>query len=373
MIRQAALTLFLLQAGPRALFEQGLEKQRAGDLAGARELLEQAARAAPSNFAIHGNLGVVLAQAGDFAGAVKSYQRALALHPQAHRLRLNLAIARVRAGEFSGAAGELRRFLAAEPGNAQGEELLALCFYQLGRYGDSAATYEKLTATQGEKLELLYGLGEAHNRAGNTARAEQAFARLFARFPNAPQTRLLLAQKMLGEGRGDEAVAELRALAATPLPGVPLWLGIALEKTGQPEEALAAYRREITATGDLLAHYGAGVIESRGGDAAKAAAHLRTALPLDGERYNVSYHLGNAYWRGGEPALALPLVRKAVAREPADASGHYLLMQIYRGLGRTAEASREAGIVKKLKDAGLAADRKKVDGRLRSGTATPPR
>ena len=365
------------QTGARTLFEQGLERQRAGDTQAALALFESAAKLAPGHAAILGNLGVMRAQAGDLVGAVAAYTQALRANPAAHRLRLNIAIAWVRAGQFVKAIEPLDSFLTHEATNRQALELRALCDYQTGRFGAAGQRYDSLIAAHGEQLSLLYGVGESRGRAGDLAGAEQAYGRLFQLYPEAPQTRLLLAQKLLGEGRADDAVAALRALSHD-LPGVDLWLGIALERAGRHDDALQAYRAEIAASGDLLAHYGAGVIESRSGAPQQAIRHLESALPLDGDRYNASFHLASLYARTGESAKALPLALAVVKRDPQAEPAHYLLMQIYQKLGRPAEARRQAALIRDLKARELQRDIKKVAGKEAAGAArseagAPPR
>lgn len=376
MMSLQLLLLLWLAAAPqtdaRRLFEQGLERQRAGDARGALDLFEAAAKLAPGHAAILGNLGVMRAQAGDLAGAVAAYTQALRANPSAHRLHLNIGIAWVRAGQFVKAVEPLDSFLTHEPSNRQALELRAVCDYQLGRFSAAGRRYDSLIAAHGEQLSLLYGLGESRGRGGDIAGAEQAYGRLFQLFPDAPQTRLLLAQKLLGEGRADEAVAELGRLSRE-LPGVDLWLGIALERAGRHDDALKAYRAEIAASGDLLAHYGAGVIESRSGEPRRAIRHLEAALPLDGDRYSASFHLAGLYLRMGNHAKALPLAEAGIMRDPSSEAAHYLLMQIYRKLGRKDEARREAVAIRDLKARELQRTINKVARKeARSGAATQP-
>ncbi len=371
------ILLLWLAAAPqtddaRALFERGLERQRAGDTRAALELFEAAAKLAPGHAAILGNLGVMRAQAGDLAGAVAAYTQALRANPSAHRLHLNIGIAWVRAGQFVKAVEPLDAFLVHEPSNRQALELRAVCDYQLGRFAAAGQRYDSLIAAHGEQLSLLYGLGESRGRGGDIGGAEQAYGRLFQLFPDAPQTRLLLAQKLLGEGRADDAVAELGRLSRE-LPGVDLWLGIALERAGRHDDALKAYRAEIAASGDLLAHYGAGVIESRAGDPQAAIRHLEAARPLDGDRYNASFHLAGLYTRMGNHAKALPLAEAGIKRDPESEAAHYLLMQIYQKMGRQEEARRQAVVIRDLKARELQRAIKKVaDKEARSGAAAQP-
>ncbi len=352
----------------RALFDRGVERQRAGDLAGAEKFFAAASKEDSKNFAILGNLGVVRAQLGDFDGALQAYARALNLNPRAHRLRLNIAIANFKMSRFAIAAEELRQFIARVPGEPQAQELLALSLYQIGRYAESEKLLSRLIAAHGEKLPYLYALGQSQIKLGQTANAETTFGRMFSLYPVAAETSLLRAQALMAANRHEAALdvlmqAEQRGAKA---PGLALWKGVALEGLGRPEDAGQAYAAEISATGDLLAFYALGILESRSGDMAKAAAMLERALPIDSERYNVSYYLSRAYTALERYEPALEYAKRSQALDPNAASEHYALMNLYRKLGRLREAKKEAEAIRALQAKSLEKDRetvKKLDSR----------
>lgn len=352
----------LLFADARTLFERGVAQQKAGDLKSAEQSFASASREDPDNFAILGNLGVVRAQLGDFAGALKVYRRALQLNPEAHRLHLNIGIAHFKMSQFTLAATELEMFLLKVPDEPQAQELLALAFYQTGKHVESQGLLQKLIASQGEKLSYLYALGQAQIKAGQIEDGEGTFQRMFSLYPDRAETQLLQAQSLMASNQYELAAKVLleaeKANASTP--GLSLWKGIALEGLGRQDEALAAYQAEIARTGDLLAYYAAGILESRSGDAAKAAALLQKALPIDSERYNVSYYLGRLYTKLNRHQDALAFAKRSMERNPDAASEHYTLMTIYRKLGRLEEARKEAETIRQLQESSLKKDRETV-------------
>jgi len=322
-------------ADPRELFERGMALLKARDLAGAESALKQAAELAPAQVAVWANLGAVQAQRGDHTGAIASYERALRLRPEDPALRVNIGLAWFRQSKFEPALAEFER----APGHPQARELRAVCLFQLGRYSEAAAVYEALPL---ETISKLYGLGEAQMRAGEKAAAAKTFERLFAAFPNAPETKLLSAQALMNEGRHEEA---LRTMQAVDLPGVDLWRGIAFEGLGRMDEALAAYRAEIARTGDLLGHYAAGAIEARSGDAERALAHLAAAKPLESDRYRVRYYAARAHLRLGRAEEA-----RVALGEPATEEEHTLALQVFQKLGLADDVRRQADIVRKMKE-----------------------
>src|SRR5436305_863124 len=91
--------LFLLNARlalaqtPQQLVQDAMQRQQAGDLAGAVPEYRQFLKLHPEATAIHTNLGVSLAGLGRFEEAVSEYKTALRQSPSQPAIRLNLALA----------------------------------------------------------------------------------------------------------------------------------------------------------------------------------------------------------------------------------------------------------------------------------------
>lgn len=368
------LALLFVFADARALFERGLQQQKTGDLTSAEASFAEAADIDPRNFAVLGNLGVVRAQLGNFAGALEAYHRALGLNPAAHRLHLNIAIAHFKMSQFEEALRRLDIFLQHVPDEPQAEELRALSLYQVQRYSDSQAALERLIGTGGEKLSYLYALGQAQIKTGRRDAAEATFRRMFTLYPDAAEAHLLQAQALMGDNQHEAAMESLERAQRrnSKLPGIGLWKGIALEGLGKPEEALAAYHAEIRLSGDLLAYYAAGILESRDGNAARAEDLLERALPIDSERYNVSYYLGRVYRKLGRYEDALRYIRRSLERNPDSTSERYALIEVYTKMGRMKEAADEAAAIRRLHDHALEQDSGALN-KVKTGTSTPPR
>lgn len=75
-----------------SLVQQGLAKEKAGDVAGARALFEQAATADPANKYAQYNLGYIDQSLNATDKAIKEYRAALALDPRFEPALYNLAI-----------------------------------------------------------------------------------------------------------------------------------------------------------------------------------------------------------------------------------------------------------------------------------------
>ena len=347
-IMRVLLMLFFLQADARVLFESAEKAQQAGRLAEAQRLLESAAKLAPGQVAILGNLGAIRAQRGDFAGALSVYEQALKINPATPRLHLNIALAHFRQSDFAAALTSLDQYQKQAPADPQGGELRAVCLYQLGRYEDAATQYRDLSAHGEERLAWLYGQGQSLMRAGKPEQGQAAIARLFTRFPEAPETKLLEAQALIAVRKYEQAIEQLEGLRLEKLSGVDLWLGVAYENARRFPEAKQAYAREAAASGDLLAHYALGIAEARDGRDAEAAKYLERALPIDSQINNVSFHLARAYLKLNKPAAALPLLDRAIMRDPKATPPRYARLQALKNTGNFEEAQREANVIREL-------------------------
>src|SRR5437879_5768028 len=88
---------------PQQLVQDALQKQQAGDLAGAVPEYRQFLELHPEATAIHSNLGVALAGLGRFEEAIPEYKAALRQSPTQPGIRLNLALAYYKMGRLADA------------------------------------------------------------------------------------------------------------------------------------------------------------------------------------------------------------------------------------------------------------------------------
>src|SRR5271168_1543860 len=97
------------QMSPQQLVQDAMQKQQAGDLAGAvteyREFLKLHPEAAP----IHTNLGAALAGLGLYEEALPEYKIALKQSPNLKGARLNLALVYYKMGKLDDAATQLEK------------------------------------------------------------------------------------------------------------------------------------------------------------------------------------------------------------------------------------------------------------------------
>ena len=132
-----------------------------------------------------------------------------------------------------------------------------------------------------------------------------------------------------------ESAAAMRAVTETNL-------GVALQTDRKLDEAIAHYRRAITARPDYAPAYSnlATALRNRG-RLDEAAATYRQALQLQPEFAAAHYNFANLLLDEGDAAAATDHFQRALRNEPASAEVHNNLAIALAGLGRVDEAIAE--------------------------------
>jgi arylsulfatase A-like enzyme/Flp pilus assembly protein TadD len=153
----------------------------------------------------------------------------------------------------------------------------------------------------------------------------------------------------LQEGRNEEALPLLRGAAEAIPRSIDAWqfLGLALDRTGRPEDAYAAYQRafELSNGSPLLAQP-LGELALRLRRFEDAAAFLAAAVEAEPEELGVRLLHARALLFAGRPGDALAAARGAVELAPESPDAHYLVGAIHMGKRELAPA--EAGLRRAL-------------------------
>jgi Flp pilus assembly protein TadD len=192
------------------------------------------------------------------------------------------------------------------------------------------------------------------------------------------ETLLNVGKQLLADGRTSEALPVLRDSAARH-PGYPIdayTLGVALDRSGDKDAALAQFRRAVQlgpadartrgalalalvqsgAAVEALPHfaesvrlspfdpplrtnYGIALLQT--GDARGAIDQLEAAVRLDARDVSARNALGSALAQSGQTEAAVQQFLAAVAIAPTSAQAHANLGLAFAGRGETAAAVRE--------------------------------
>lgn len=209
--------------------------------------------------------------------------------------------------------------LAALPQRAADPVLCDALFVEGVRHhgaGDLARSkkfFEQVLRLDPEHVNALCDLGAVENGLGNTTRATALLERAVALAPGLAPARTAWAEALLASGRHEPAIAQYRQ---------------AVELAPKSDRAHAAYAMALWRLGDLdraMAHFQAAVAINRGQSPEFYEALGRACIA----RGNLD---------GGEISLT-----HALALNPQRASAHCALGDLYRTLGREADAAASFG------------------------------
>lgn len=242
----------------KSLGNEGLRRQRDGDLVGAFAAYERAVALDPRDPELLMALAELASRLERYELATQFWAQLSAAYPHAPEIVDGHAHALIAASRFADAIDLLKSALQAETSEPRLWTTLGLALTYAGRAAEALAFFDEAIRLAPNLAGGLLGRGLARYDLGRSAEAEADFRAAGALARNAGERAaidgaLAIAARGLGrakERQGDDrgAVAFFR-LAAQWLPGLaPIFndLGVSLHRLGQRDEALAALDRAIS-------------------------------------------------------------------------------------------------------------------------------
>lgn len=187
---------------------------RAGQRALARDYLEHALKAEPSEPRVCLVLGLLYGDEGDAARALELLMRAVAHgNPPSYAAHYALGRLHAAADDWRGALAEFKRALAVRP-SPEAQYVVALAYYRLGRPRLAVRQLLKTLETDTEYAEASYLLGLVYLEQGERVKATEAFRAALAAQPDEPRFGVLKRRgkwtaatlpepSLFGTGRGE--------------------------------------------------------------------------------------------------------------------------------------------------------------------------
>src|SRR6185437_8687864 len=221
---------------PRALIEDAMSKQQAGDLEGAVPEYREFLKLHPEATAIHSNLGAALAGLGRFEEAIPEYKIALRQSPRLPGARLNLALAYYKMGHVSEAADQLVRVHTEDPANLQSALLLGDCYLRMGQNKDVIRVLEPEEKKHPENMAIAYMLGTALIRDKQVEKGQVLVDQILRNGDSAEAHLMLGSAKMSVSDFSGARDEFAKAVALNPnLPEVHVMYAQALHLTGDTD------------------------------------------------------------------------------------------------------------------------------------------
>ena len=312
----------------------------------------EAARRRPDDAATVGRLGMVLHAWEEWDRAAEAYGLARSLAPGDHRWWHFAGLLETRQGRHVEALPLFEQAAALSPADLPVRLRLAEARLEGGDLDGSERLLVELTRQPLTAAAAEYGLGRVALARGNPDVALRHFEAAVARFPDfgAAHYGRALAYRRLGR---DAEAAEALELQRQCLPcwpatgdtlaqslaalredsGAVLKRGVALAREGQDREAVEAHERALAldpalgqARVNLITLYG------RMGEWARAEAEYREALRIGTNIAEAHANYAQVLLAARRAAEAVPVFRKALQANPADA-------QALNGLGLALETS----------------------------------
>ena len=271
-------SLLLVTCG-EILYHRGLS-------ADALRVLQRAVELSPANHDAFYLMGFVLGDLGRQEEARSATRRAVQLNPALSRPHANLSLESIAGDEATELGMTRTRELQVAPDAPLAHYNLGLAFRRKGYYAEALTAYHTALDRGEERTLVLQAMAEVHLLRRDPQQARPLYEQLLVEQPENPK----------------------------------LWneLGVAFHQEGRLDDALASYRRAITAeAGYVIAHNNLAVAHYQRGAVDAAASALGAALEAQPGFAKARLNLALLLVRGRRYAQALDMYRQVLGDDPA--------------------------------------------------------
>lgn len=295
------------------------------------------------------SLGTLLYDQDAYADAAVAFEKATALDPKAGTAWVMRGLCEFRLGRHDEALRHIQRGRAL--GVSADPQFRHVMLYHEGLLLLGKAEFERAQETlarlsadgvDSEELSIALGLSVLRVRPSDLPAGESMERRMVRRAGHAAQ---LAARKQF-----DAAQREYEQLAGDfpKEKNVYYALGRYFVETAQPDQAAAAYQREIENTPDHVpARLGIAAIKAET-DPAAALSYAEAAVALNPRIPLGHYLLGSLLLHTDDTARAIAELETAQRAVPQDPGVYYALGRAYARAQRTADAARARATFKRL-------------------------
>jgi len=281
--------------------------------------------------------------------------------PVAAYAALGLARAALAAGNAEQARQVLERVMATSPAFGPGMRLLATAYTSLGRAGDAERAVRRadrlpgydpyvdpsfvMLARESRNPTFLLQQAAAADAGTNGAWREFMIRRALELAPENADALQELATLLRVLRRFDEALVLFRRLEqrVPDDPRIPADIGRCLSGLRRYDEAEQVLRRALANLDDANTRYDLGLVLDRTGRPAEAISEYKLALARNPTHRDALNNLGVTFARAGRLAEAAAQFERLVAADPANPDAHTNLGAILLSTGHPDRAAQEFG------------------------------
>ncbi len=246
-----------------------------------------------------------------------------------------LGLIAYRAGALDPAADLLYQAVKLYPDTPSYQLTLASVLQKQGRLDEALSYYDRFPDHPMGRAQA----GFIYLLKNQISFAESAFQKALSLQPDLPEAELGLAQCDIQVGGFSDAVARLEKLTdETPLPDALVCLASLYRRLNRTEEALSAVNRGLAITDNASFEVEKGLILEQSGQPEEALKAYRRAVDLDPYRSDVWANLGNVYHKLNDVAKAEDAYKRALQQDLNYPEAHHNLAVLLYEQSRMTEA-----------------------------------
>jgi tetratricopeptide (TPR) repeat protein len=324
----------------QTLYAQAKAAQQGGDNAAAIEKYRAMLKLAPHLAPAYNNLGRLYFNEHDYSRAVQALKQGLELNPDMPTASALLGLSYLELGEDEKAEPLLEAAVRANPNDDNAEMALARGLIHLRRYDEATPYLKSFLGRHPEDQQAWYMLGKTYLQL-----SEDALGKINQIDPNS-----VVAHEVAGEidesmHNYDGALVEYKkAVDMAPLqPGTHMHMADTFSVMGKWDSAQTEFKAELANDPNnckarwMLAN---ATLEANG-STEDALSGLNQSIDRCPTLMQARVDRARALIKLGRQKEALPDLLMAEKDSPKEPSIHFLLSQVYKADGQTAEAQQE--------------------------------
>jgi len=281
---------------------------------------------------------------GDYETAIRDYRSLIQVRPKMVEARVNLGAALARTGQFDAAIAEYRAALPLMQDKTGVQFNIALAYYKKGDWKDAREQFTPLAQARPKDVRIAILLGDTDLRLGESAAAVDLLTPLEAANSQNPDFDFVFASALIGAGRKHDGIERAEKAAqigngadAYALAGATLLQINEYERARKYLDAALRIEPKLPAAIYSLD----GVARDKTGEPQLAEPVFREALARDPNDFEANLYLGAILYKRRQMDEATPYLEKALSLNPKSSMARYENAMLKSTSGHLDEAAQE--------------------------------